>query len=430
MSQPPDPPPTATKGKDGPRNLATLPPELLRVIALYLPEVDLCIFRKTCRNANLGVLGEFGCKFFGKRGFEMLNEQALEALQGLRGLQGLVKLSEHPAFAKSVKHVVFNHGINFIKAWDAEEGSKPAGHDRALLAKAFSKLPNIKQLDCRVRRDLEHDRGPPPEVTHLDKRDMEDKLMNHYFSVVLSALTDARIPPRSVELGFFFDSWSSHDIAFRAPLDLMSSLGPLLSRLVRISLSVDLSDPESRLDEAPHLRRFLSVPTGVLTLSLIFHCEDFFDASSFIRRLCLPPDSELHQDPFPVLQHLSLSLVVIKPVDMLLLITTVKATLQSLELAGCTLLDGDNELSDEVDIWTPFLKSIAQETNLRRFMLNHARITDDSDPTWLHVSFERLRQDGEGEAERLVEVQPVRYDSEDVSTSIAALAEMVCIAWR
>lgn len=375
--------------------------------------------RATCRGAKDTLNNAFLHRFFKKRQFLMPDKRSLRKLRDISAEDNLAKSLQHVILAPHRQLVVLQRGLDgwehvthlprdYPPAWCTlsnlsesgafGEGFGSAGEDRLLLSEIFGNLKNLKTVQLRGWAGLESERDIGMVETFYD----------HMFAVTLAALLDAEARPEKIEVTFNHIPSSDgrirslRDLAFHVPSQLQPQLAVMAPGLKELTLSLYLRTRGGPMfDNAACLERFLTMTPNLVTLQLHFvvsgsgpreyrkNCRNFltwlgrdpnanlpepwYHAELVKEGILEPPPAQ-----FPRLQHLELEGLELFPEVLSDLVAKFSPSLRNLSLSYIGLIDAHNEVSDQVNIWIPLLKSFAESPELREWKIkavNIAKIT-------------------------------------------------------
>lgn len=392
-----------------------LPLELLVSIAAGLTTPELCALRLTCRLVEELLYVTFTSEFFTKKQF-MITDVSLQALIDIsRSRLGLnlrhlhIGLDRFPdrlrqPLADDDRHRKFRQRYSdYLILWDT-------GTHRTMLTEALRNLSNLEEIVIRDFNSHKRTRdGPNAEWTSYGANTIFNETgvrlkqggsipgrgCSQTFAVVLLALGDAAVCPKGIQV-------MSHnrnrlwDYAFHIPRFMEPSVAPVLDKLEKLHLSIDLSWMSSLSESANDalvtgrpqsdthsdtqlLRRFLRRTPNLKDLRINERWDQNPSLSDFLEWLAAPAPSQDYASsagdegdkmtPPPValshLEHLSLGCMIVGPQTLLQVIRKFAPHLQGLELWKISLHRSLPPGSDPNDpprsnFWVDFMNQLKQ----------------------------------------------------------------------
>lgn len=436
----------ATGDVPGSCRITKLPLEVLIRIAKGLSTTDLCAFRLTCRAIEELLYVTFTNEFFTKKQF-MITDDSLQALVDisksrlgthLRFLHiGLDRFPEglHRPLPDDEKERKFKQRYaNHFTLWNT-------GCHRELLTEAFRNLPGLEDVVLRDFNSSRRNRdGPHAEWTSYGSTTIFKETgirlsqgtngvwnsgfplqgCSQVFALVLHALGVAGANPKGLEV-MVRNGNHLRDFAFNVPSFIEPSVLPILQKLEKVHLSIDLSwrsssrgwsgsaEAAPTIQPAPdtHLRRFLANLPNLKNLRINEHHDYNPALTTFFEWLAAaPPSGDASQETnghgeastapvaMPHLEELSLGIMNLDSATLLGVLRKFAPSLKGLELWKVTLQRDLPMGSDPNDppksiFWTDFLNQLRQipDLNLRHFKAGMLNQTYTHRPKPYYVSF-------------------------------------------
>lgn len=440
-----------------------MPVEILLRITSSLTTVELGAVRLSCKKLEELLFSFFSREFFRKKQF-MLSHLSL---------QTLIDISLHPALSRCLEHVIiatdsFNpESLSFVHhavpqqnmdycIGAAEQWALTnTGQDRAMLARAFSRLPNLHTVDVRDFNLNRRTRDGPHAVwtsygattvrqttgVQLRMRSARygDEYASHIFAVVLAALADAAARPANLELVIRSHGWGVYDASLYVPPWLEPSLAPVLANLTKLHLCVVLSQNSRTSSISPQsppgalfLQSFLGFTPNLTWLRLNLQNSTATVVHEFLSWLSLsvpdgasPKSTSLGSpDPvsLPALEQLDLGNARINLSDLKHLISKFGRTLRGLSLVRIYLVGSHSHPHERVNLWADLIRWLSGvgRGNLRSFNVREPWQTND-----FSQSEECFFQNGE-DAGRSKERS---YSGDDIGDFLGKLAKQVTVDW-
>ncbi|KAM4066517.1 F-box domain-containing protein [Hirsutella rhossiliensis] len=421
-----------------------LPLEVLIRIAAGLTTPELCALRLTCRFVEELLYVTFTREFFTKKQF-MMTDFSLQTLVDVsRSRLGLNLRQLHIGLDR------FPEGIQRPLADDDRERKFKqrysdyftlwnTGAHRTMLAEALRNLANLDEVVLRDFNSAKRSRdGPTAEWTSYGSTTIFNETgvrlsqgatgvwdsglplqgCSQVFALLLHALGDAAVYPKGIQV-MAHNGSQLRDFAFNVPRFVEPSIAPVLDRLEKLHLSIDLSwrsslsgwahgavVPSRPQSDTRLLRRFLCRTPNLKDLRINEHHDYNPALADFLEWLAAPapvPDASSAVDddnPPPVamshLENLSLGLMNVAPRTLLHVIRKFAPRLQGLELWKMTLqrpLPPGSDPSDppRSSFWVDFMNQLKQVPglDLRHFKAGMLKQTYAHRPKVYFVSFKK-----------------------------------------
>ncbi|OIW30110.1 hypothetical protein CONLIGDRAFT_644130 [Coniochaeta ligniaria NRRL 30616] len=451
--------------------LTRLPMEVLDEIVSYLSVEYFVSLRLTCKTVERALFRQFSRRFFETRQCLFPNKY---------NLQTLLDISTHPALSEALQHVIIatdrsifsnTGGIEHIThlpksfPWwisrhlkhlkpsgDFGDGFGAAGEDRPLLSEIFSNLPNLKTIQLRdFKGPSDTTRVRVPDFPELSWPASEayarDEFNDHMFAVVLASLADANARPEHLGVIFSGFTFCLRNLAFYIPSQLEPSIGAAVFGLKHLDLSLNLDSEDHPANNALFVQRFLVMTPNLVYLRLRFpHLQSIFHTHHLLAWLGRHAQSHLHEQPvqgrvqwmtqrvgltpslnepdpvgLPHLQQLVLENFIGIPETMMNLVTKFGPSLRTLKLDNTAyLVDLHNKFEHRVNIWTPLLKHIAEQCDLREWSIGCPRISLPHERRVISTYTIDLLAGGSG---------VVSYKGDDAKAMLKATADDISFSW-
>lgn len=421
------PPPSSSRMTDDDAPMLRLPLEVLIRIAAGLTTPELCALRLSCRFVEQLLYVTFTNEFFARKQF-MVTDISLQALVDISksrlgphlrhlhiGLDRFPLGIQRPLPDDDRERRFKQRYSDYFTLWNT-------GAHRTMLAEA---LRNLRNLDDVVLRDFNSARrtrdGPAAEWTSYGSTTIFNETgvrlsqgangvwdsglplqgCSQVFALLLHALGDAAVFPRGIQVMARRGN-QLRDFAYNLPRFLEPSVAPVLERLERLHLSMDLSwrsslsgwghganAPARPQSDTRLLRRFLCRTPRLKDLRINEHHDYNPALSDFLEWLAAPPatasaaaaaaagddhdDDDEQSAPAPVamseLEHLSLGFMNVAPRTLLHVVRKFAPRLRGLELWKVTLQRPLPPGSDPGDpprssFWADFMNQLKQVNGL------------------------------------------------------------------
>ncbi|PNY30055.1 Uncharacterized protein TCAP_00028 [Tolypocladium capitatum] len=398
--------------------ITKLPLEVLIRITKWLATTDLCALRLTCRAIEDLLYVTFTDEFFTKKQF-MITYDSLQALIDIsksrlgahlrflhigldrfpEGFEGLYRPLPDDEKERKFKQ----RYSNCIALWNM-------GYHHEMLTDAFRNLRGLEDVVLRDSNSSKRSRdGPNTEWTSYGSTTIfketgvrlsqsMDGSCSQVFALVLRALGVARANPKGIEV-MVRNGNHLRDFCFDIPCFAEPSVLPVLQKLEKLHLSIDLSwrtSPRGRSADAgptsqsapdARLRKFLASIPNLKNLRINEHHDDNSALTDFFVWLAAappsgdaPPEANGHGEAsmapvaMPRLEELSLGIMNLDCATLLGAIRKFAPSLRGLELWKVTLQRNLPTGSDPNEpprniFWTDFLNQLRQipDLNLRHF---------------------------------------------------------------
>ena len=434
----------ATGDVPGSCRITKLPLEVLIRITKGLSTTELCAFRLTCRAVEELLYVTFTDEFFTKKQF-MITDNSLQALVDISKSRlgahlrfvhiGLDRFPEglHRPLPDDEKERKFKQRYaNHFTLWNT-------GCHREMLTEAFRNLPNLEDVVLRDSNSMKRNRdGPHAEWTSYGSTTIFKETgirlsqgtngvwnsgfplqgCSQVFALVLHALGVAGAKPKGLEV-MVRNGNHLRDFGFNVPRFVEPSVLPVLQKLEKLHLSIDLSwrtsprgwsaDGATVSQAAPdtHLRKFLSSIPNLKNLRINEHHDYNPALTTFLEWLAATPpsegaaqatngDDESSTAPIrlPHLEELSLGIMNLQSATLLGVLRKLAPSLKRLELWRITLqrdLPAGCDPNDppKTVFWTDFLSQLRQipDLNLHHFKAGMLNQTYTHRPKPYYVSF-------------------------------------------
>ncbi|KAB5545523.1 hypothetical protein GE09DRAFT_1243180 [Coniochaeta sp. 2T2.1] len=457
--------------------LTKLPLELIQEIASYLPVEDVGSLRLTGKVVERAVFDLFVRRFFKTKQFLMLNKRSRQILD---------EVSRHPIFSKALEHLILaterevlyeaEHrcgcygcgggppddsvgdsnrdsngasdrvsdgengvGLDIItdSDGDADGGFQTQRHtksDAESSAVSAGQIPVMSWSGSWVEQDC-----PPP----------EEDFNNDVFWFTLSALARSGVRPRSLEVVHNRRAYCLTDMAFYMPAPgfMAAAIADILTSLAKLELCLYLYSHYEIYptpNNAPRLQAYLFLATNLTDLRLRWNeYGTVFDAYHSLSWLGRQHGAQLpHSDRemgrmgsarsdnvpdavhFPRLERLHLDNVMVPPETLVSIVSKFSTTLRVMQFRKVHLIDLSNKVKDRVEIWSPFLKSVANHTDLREWGISYKAgvcYPPEDDDEFEELEFRQVLFEG---------MEEIAYSGEGGSARLAAAADDVTVVWN
>ncbi|KAK6841958.1 hypothetical protein PG990_006053 [Apiospora arundinis] len=391
--------------------LLTMPLEVLLSISYYLPTVDYCNLRQSCKHIEASLHSSFAKEYFSKRQF-ILTEFSLQALVGISNskfapyLSHVILAAERPVWGRphltpTVDNTVeATRRLRMRQEYASHIGLISLSQDLELLAEAFGNLPNLQTIGMRDFNSRTRFRDHPQiewrsygantyyqhtglTLTKPDPRtfvhgppqlNVDDwaRYEARLFTGLLQALGKSGSKPKRVEV--ILRTVGLFDIAFNTPRFSEPFVGPVLAHLETLFLDLNEDQVPAMTTSGTNcsyyfLRVFLSKVPALSSLRLNFANSDHHKTCEFLSWLSSQPtnpiqgiDTDLSPPPVLLssLRQLDLGKASIS-IDVLTDLVRKYNSLQGLSFYKVSLMGtgtGTNASSDpaRVNLWAKALR--------------------------------------------------------------------------
>ncbi|ODA76396.1 hypothetical protein RJ55_08242 [Drechmeria coniospora] len=417
----------------GGRSLLSLPLEVLARVAASLPTADFGSLRLSCRSVERKLHAVFAHDFFTKKQF-MVTENSLQALHDISESRLAVHLRHlHiglERFPEGIHRPLPDEGKErrFKKRYADHFILWNTGGYREMLTDIFRNLPNLEHV---VLRDFNSQKrlrdGADAQWTSYGSKtifgetglllgqavdsswgaSLSLQFCSQVFALILHALGVAGAEPKGIEVMARHGN-RLRGFAFHIPSFIEPSVTPILNKLEKLHLSIDLTwrahgpvwgPPGTSASVSEHfLRNFLSQCTSLTSLRI----NEGYDQNPALEHLfdwlASTADDVVPAPPaLPNLQELSFGFMNVHAAPLLHVIRRFASSLRRLELWKVTLLrslpPGDDAGDPpRLSFWLDFLSQLRAmpDLDLNLIMVGMAKQAYSHRPAEYKVSFADL----------------------------------------